>query len=249
MGKQYEKPKQFTYWSFSAWNDWMTCPYMAKLKRLEKLKTTQMVKKAIGIADGSIEPGPMERGDMIAKKTDKYLSGRSKTIPVELAPLATLYREIKKKEPAVEQNWGFTRDWKPCSTTDWSACWLRVKIDVQWIEEGKSFDILHIRDNKTGKMRDYKNEEYMMQLDLYGCAGLTLLPTVDKVTTQLLYSDMGTVYPDKPQIFTRDELNALQKRWEKRVKPMLVDTRFAPRPGRQCHYCDFAKKNGGPCRY
>lgn len=245
----YEKPKQFKAWSFSAWNDWMTCPYMAKLKRLEKLQTAAMVKKAADIREGKIEPGPMERGDMIAKKTERYLDGRAKNIPVEIAPLAPVYKAIKKLSPTVEQNWGFQRDWKPCSPTDWDVCWLRVKIDVQWIEEGKSFDTLHIRDNKTGRMRDYKNEEYMQQLELYGCAGLTLLPTVDKVTAQLLYSDMGTVYPNAPMIFTRDQMAELQKKWEKRVKPMMADTRFAPRPGRQCTYCDFSKKRGGPCRY
>ncbi len=120
---------------------------------------------------------------------------------------------------------------------------------MQWIEEGKNFDTLHIRDNKTGKFREEKAEEYMQQLELYGVAGLTMLPTVNKVTTQLLYSDLGIIHPDAPAIFTPDQLLGLQKTWVKRVKPMMNDTRFSPKPSRVCSYCDFSKKKGGPCRY
>ena len=118
-----------------------------------------------------------------------------------------------------------------------------------YIEEVKTGDILHIEDNKTGKFDERKNEEYMEQCELYGAAGLARMPTVYEATAQLLYSDLGTKWPANiPMVWRVDELAKLKKLWEKRFRPMLNDTRFSPRPGYYCSYCDFSKKRGGPCK-
>lgn len=250
------QPKMFTAWSFSRWNDWMQCPYKARLKYLDKLITPEMAKRTADVAAGRVEPGPMERGETIAKEAERFLKAKRGPVPMSLMPVASTYRALREHgNLSVEQSWGFTKEWKPCSPTDWNRCWLRVKIDVSYTEQtklgrGQYEDTLHIKDNKSGKYNDRKVEEYEQQLELYGVAGLTLMPTVTKVTAQLIYSDIGLLYPeDKPMVFTPKQLDKLQSTWNKRVAPMFNDKRFAPRPGFYCKWCDFSKTKGGPCRY
>lgn len=248
-------PRQFTAWSFSRWNDWMQCPYRAKLKYLDKLVTPEMRKRDDDMRSGKVEPGPLQRGEQVAKEAEKFLKAKRGPVPMSLMPLAKNYRELRDHgNLSVEQSWGFTRDWKPCSPTDWDNCWLRVKIDVSYVDtekvgRGEYIDTLHIKDNKTGKFNDRKAEEYEQQLELYGVAGLTLMPTVSRVTAQLLYSDIGVLHPAEPAVYTQDQLAALQATWNKRVTPMFRDVRFPPRPGYYCRWCDFSKAKGGPCRY
>lgn len=242
--------KMFEAWSFSRYMDYQKCPAFANWRHLQKLKTVEMRNREIAEASGKLPETPMQRGARVAGEADRYLTKKTSKVPIELMPLAKTYREIRSLgNLSVEQGWGFTKDWKPCSPTDWKNCWLRVKIDVCYIEEGKAGDVLHIKDNKTGKFSQYKNEEYAEQLDLYGTAGLTLMPSVTKVTAQLLYSDLGIVHPSQPAVYLVGDLQKMQKAWDKRVRPMMNDKRFAPRPNRGCEWCEFSKAKGGPCRF
>jgi hypothetical protein len=241
---------QFTSWSFSRWLDYDRCPAQACYKHLQKVRTEQMAKREEDERTGKVDESPMARGSRIDDATNKFLSKRTAKIPIELMPMAPVYRKIRSLgNLSINQSWGFTKNWEPCSSTDWDNCWLRAKIDVCWIAETKAEDVLHIKDNKTGKFRPNKNEEYLHQLNLYGTVGLAYMPTVAKVTTQLLYSDLNLAYPKEPTVFTRAQLATMQKHWEKLVKPMFNDRRFAPKPGYYCTYCDFSKSKGGPCRY
>lgn len=241
--------KQFTSVSFSRYGDYRQCPMRAALKHLHKFKTKEMIKAEMEPPDPN---HPFVRGSRIAKEAENFLTKKVKQVPIDLMPVAKEYRELLKQgNLSVEQSWGFTRDWKPCSPTDWNNCWLRVQIDVCRIEEVKKYgDIVHITDNKSGKYSPYKNEEYIEQLELYGTAGMARMPTVIEATARLLYSDLGVTFPaGKPMSWRIDALPALKKTWEKRFKPMQNDTRFAPKPNFGCRYCDFSKEKGGPCKY
>lgn len=238
MADKKQPPKRFSSWSFTRWNDYMRCPAFAKYKHLDKVATNAQAHPA------------MSRGAELAKKSEDYFKKPRAKLPVEFMPLASTYRDIKAKgNLSVEQDWGFTRDWEPCAWNDWDRCFLRVKIDVAWVEQTRNADTLHIRDQKTGKHDERKYEEYQLQLDLYGVAGLSRMPTVDVVTTQLMYSDLGKLHPESPSMYKRVDLSKMQAAWEKRIRPLLNDTRFSPRPGAYCRWCDFAKAKGGPCRY
>lgn len=251
VGKLTLPLKQFAAWSYSRYHDYDQCPLRACLKHLQKFTTPEMIANEKARATQTTED-PLQRGDRIAKAAASFLTKKGKApVPIDLMPVAKEYRELRAtKNLSVEQSWGFTKDWKPCSPTDWNNCWLRIQIDVCRIEETKVGDILHITDNKTGKFDDRRNEEYTEQLELYGAGGMARMPTVTKATARLLYSDLGVTFPSGPPMsWTMKELEGLKKLWGKRVKPMFNDTRFNPKPGFYCRWCDFAKDKGGPCRY
>lgn len=229
-------PRQFTSWSFTRYNDWRRCPAFAKYKHLDKL-------------DEGPKNEAMQRGADIAKASEDYLKGVLKRLPKELQTFKDHYAFFRKQKTlVVEENWGFDANWNPVAWNDWNNCRLRVKIDIgyQYLEDNS----FNIRDGKTGKFNDFKNEEYLLQLELYAAAGVAMYPTVDELTTQLLYTDLGITFPkEDPQVWSRKEALAAQKKWDKRIKPMFADRTFAPRPGKYCQWCPFRSSNNGPCRY
>jgi hypothetical protein len=83
-------------------------------------------------------------------------------------------------------------------------------------------------------------------MSLYGLGGMLKYPHVKVVHTHLWYLDSGN-----PITITYDakELPKLRESWNKKVTPMLNDTRFSPKPGNHCRWCTFSKTKGGPCKF
>lgn len=228
-------------WSFSRWNEYRACPAKFKYKAIDKLTEP---------------PSPaMERGTAIHKLAEDYTLGKLRTLPAELKLFKDQFKRLRdQKVKMVEEQWAFKRDWTLTKWNDWSDCWLRVKLDVAYINP--EHNALVPIDHKTGKFRAEKNEEYVLQLDLYGTAGFAQVPTVDVISPRLWYIDQGRVYPDPDvndeeeeiEFFPKDA-KIMRKKWEDRVKPMFMDRTFKPTPGAACTYCHFKKANGGPCKY
>jgi len=233
------KANPLTAWSFSRYMDWRACPAKFAYKHLQKLPEP---------------PSPaMARGAEIHKLAEDYTNGKLRTLPKELALFKDGFARLRKeKVKMVEEQWAFKADWSLTSWNDWSGCWLRVKLDVAYINV--DHNALVPIDHKTGKFRDEKNEEYLLQLDLYGTAGFAQIPTVDVISPRLWYLDHGRTYPDpeqdEPEIeFFKKGARDMQKKWEARVAPMFRDRTFKPTPGDACRFCHFRKSNGGPCKY
>lgn len=263
------KPKQFTSWSNSRWNDYAQCPAKAHYKHLQKLPEPKS--------------GPMDRGIEIAKMEEDFFKGHIRALPIwkgtgkvesemdrdnpktwpkwvrgklaqairdglaihrTVAPL--LVAAKKQKDMFCEENWGFKKDWSVTAWNDWDNCWLRIKVDVGW---GHMGEVVHLRDNKTGKYNDYDIEKYMEQLRLYAAGGAARFPHVKEFHVQLWFTDLGLVFPEKPLVISRAEALKLQKKFTKQVQPMFNDTRFDPTPNHGCRWCHFRKENGGPCKY
>jgi hypothetical protein len=89
--------------------------------------------------------------------------------------------------------------------------------------------------------------KYEPQLELYAIAGMEHYPTAPRARTQLWFTDQGIVHEENEAGYTRAKLPALKKAWEKRIIPMMSDTKFSPRPGNYCRWCHFSKAKGGPC--
>jgi PD-(D/E)XK nuclease superfamily len=225
-------------WSFSRYNDYKKCPAFFKYKHIDKM--------------AEAKNAAMERGTLYHKVAEDYLKGTTKILPLELKKLGTEYKGWKaQKIKVVEEQWAFTRDWSETSWTNWSNCWLRVKLDFAYINI--EHNVLVPVDHKTGKLRKEKNDEYMEQLELYGMAGLIKYPDVNAVSPRLAYIDEGVVYPDPDEQeieYTRSDESKLKKKWEKKVVPMFADKTFRPTPSdNACKFCTYKKENSGPCRY
>lgn len=226
-------PKQITAWSYSRLQTYEACPYKAKLSYIDKVPTKQ---------------GPaMARGSEIHKKAEDFIMGKLPRLPKELVNYKDDFAKAKKAakdsevEVFVEQQWGLARDW---SETSWFGrdTWGRVVVDY-----GVHYDdFIRLVDHKTGK----QYENHREQLEPYAIAGLHRFPNAEAVSAEMWYLDHDQATIPKLEIeFTRSDLPKLEKKWEAKIKPMLADKRFAPRPGSACRFCDFSAAKGGPCRF
>lgn len=235
-------------WSFSRYNTYKLCPLKARLAYIDKV------------------PEPpneaMARGAEIHVLAEKFIKGELSELPKELHKFRREFRKLKRKYKrvtsglAVEGTWAFTKDWDQTTWNDWMGCWLRVRLDCAEEVDG---DVLVIYDWKTGKFRPDKNEEYVEQLELYALSAFFMYDHIKTVQPRLVYLDEGVVFPEKGTAdaykltFSRDDIESLRKKWEKRVKPMLTDKVFAPRPNNLCRWCHYRKSNaangGGQCQF
>lgn len=220
----WDKPTKITSWSYSRFSLYESCPAKAKYKFLDKLP----------------DPGgaAMERGNTIHKLAEQYTKGELKKLPPELKLFADEFKELKKSKPIVEETWAFTKDWIKTTWNDWKGCAVRIKTDAACLDG----EDLHVIDHKTGK----KREGYDEQLSLYAVGGGLIFPKVKKIITHLWFLDLGETVVKE---YDAAEVPVLQKEWDKKVKPMLNDTRFAPKPSHTCRWCPYSKANSGPCKF
>lgn len=248
-GKSKPKAAQIESWSFSRYSVYQQCPLKAKLKFIDKI--TEPTNDA------------MKRGAAIHNMAEDYIKSRVPAkMPVELKGFDTLFRSMRKRYKksingmTVEDTWALTKDWDETTWNDWTHCWLRIKLDLAYTEHK---DVMIINDWKTGRYRPNDNDDYIEQLELYVTGGFLLFPHINTIKPRLVYLDHGMIYPEEGTteyeelIFTRDELPDLIKVWTKRIRPMMNDKSFAPKPNRFCTYCHFRKDNkengGGQCRF
>lgn len=217
--------KKITSWSYSRFSQYQKCPASAKYKFIDKLPEP---------------PAPaMDRGIRIHKLAEDYTKGLIKKLPEELKFYKDQFEILKSSKPMVEQQWTFRQDWSQTTWNDWNSAWVRIKVDAACVDEST----LYVIDHKTGKPKD----DYDEQLSLYAMSGMLVMPQIKEINTQIWYLDHDVAPIEK--IYKAKELKELQKGWEKKVAPMLNDTRFAPKPGNHCRWCAFSKTKGGPCKF
>jgi RecB family exonuclease len=230
-------PSKITAWSFSRYNTYRTCPRRAKYLYIDKMK----------------EPGSpaMDRGSDIHKLAERYVKGQVARLPPVLAlfrdRLAAMRKAFRSDRAsiAVEETWAFRRDWTRTTWDDWDGCWLRIKLDVAHVTVGG----VEITDWKTGKFSpQYNLDQYVEQLELYALGSLIVYPD-QPVTPYLRFTDHEITYPAAGEgtTYVPADLPRLKKAWEKKTRPMLSDSTFAPRANSGCRWCHFRKDNGGPC--
>lgn len=231
------KPKQFKSWSYSRYTDYARCPAYANYKHNLKLPEPKS--------------DAMARGIEIAKIEEDFFGGKVKLPKLKTVVHPNVVGDLanakKQKTLFFEQNWGFDLKWKETDYFDWTNCALRIKVDFGW--QDLDTGIVHLRDNKTGKYNDYDVEKYLLQLDLYRAGAAARFPNAKGFTSQLIYTDLGIRYPQEPLVVSMAEALKAQKQWDKRVKPLLNDKLFPPKPNKGCGWCAFSKSKGGPCKY
>lgn len=218
-----------TAWSWSRYSDYAQCPAKFKYKHLERRP----------------DPGgpAMQRGNVIHKLAEDFVTGKLKALPPELKHFKDEFKDLKKLSPMVEQAWGYKADWSHTGRQGWFGddVWFRAKADVFVVYEDNTGDLI---DHKTGRKYETNKE----QVELFALAGFKRLPTLTHITTRLWYLDQ----PDDNEVimeYTAKDAALIQKDWSKRVVPMFSDKKFAPRPNDKCHWCAFSKAKGGPCKF
>lgn len=248
----FQRLKKLTSWSYSRYTTYISCPLKAKLSYIDKLGPTE-------------KPPAMERGNVIHKLAEDYLKGNITRLPKELKSFEAEFKRLRakrkkdEKSVLVEESWTFTDRYQPTAWNDWNNAWLRVKMDIG----ERTGDVVEITDVKTGKYRPDNIADYLDQQEIYALGALIiygpLIPNI-QVRARLMYVDYGVEYPKKgseqDRVWTMADLEGLKKAWEKRVKPLLNDQTFAPRPHKWCYSCHFRKDNvaesmtgGGRCKF
>jgi CRISPR/Cas system-associated exonuclease Cas4 (RecB family) len=228
-----------TSWSFSRYKTYDQCPARAKYLYIDRMK----------------EPGSaaMDRGSAIHKYAEDYTLGRITRIPRELKTFEPFFKSVRalaRNDPnnvVAETTWAFRHDWTQTTWNDWNGCWLRVKLDLAVVTANG----VEVIDHKTGKYSPQWNlQSYVEQVELYALASLFVYPDLP-ATPRLLFLDHGIAHPPTaaPVIYAPSDRAGLKKKWEARVRPMLRDKTFKPKPSSMCRFCSFRKDNGGPCQY
>lgn len=243
--------KRILAWSYSTFSVYKECPQRARFQKIDKLREPDVP--------------AMIRGNEVHKAAEDFTKGATKKLPKELATFKEEFLHIKKAGGIPEKDWAFDKDWNPCSWFGPQA-WLRVKVDLHSVEIEKigpntSETVVHIIDHKTGKApadprkpgtrqpawEDKKFYQHDEQRSIYALAAMIMYPDADRVIAKHWYLDAGV---EHTSTYVRADLDKLKKEWLKKIKPMMNDTSFAPRPSSDaCRFCHFKKSNGGPCAY
>lgn len=224
--------KKFLAWSWSRLQTYELCPAKAKYGYLDKIEEPK-------------NPS-MLRGSAIHKMAEDYVNkgGRLKE---ELKLYEKMFKEVRelKKRKDVEiftelQN-ALTEKW---TATTWFGkdAWVRVIVDLAVIMHGEKR--ARLIDHKTGKV----NLEGAQQLELYAIWGFLTYPDVDTIDGELWFLDQLLVNRHVVT-FHRKDLKKLITRWTNRAKPLLKDTKFAPKPNQKCRWCYYSKAKDGPCKF
>jgi len=217
-------------WSFSRYQDWKQCPARYAYKVFDRLAEPK---------------GPaLERGIHIHALAEGYLKGAITRVPKELKLVGDDLRRFKKAGAQAEGGWQTNVNWEPLDDPFAPGVWLRLKLDV-FLERFKikKRTVKLVGDWKTGKPNPAKDQD---QMDLYAAAVLDPEEDVE-LQVELIYTDQPEA--SMVGVYDPDEVVGLRKAWTQRVKPMLMDKRFDPKPGNHCRWCPFSKEKGGPCAF
>lgn len=224
-------------WSFSALQDYETCPYRIYLKRVEKAEQPNY----------DDDPAhPLTRGTRIHEEAEAFIRGAG-PMTRDLKKIETTLEELRDKFASglvvVEELWRFDKEWNPVD--NWDDAWCIVKSDVT--DHGQGPSIIEVTDWKTGK--SFGNEvKHTQQLQLYAVAGFMKQPEAIAVIARLLYVDEGKT---KERKYMRTALPMLLDGWHKRGEKLTNAIQFPAKANTMsCRWCPYGTQNGtGACAF
>jgi CRISPR/Cas system-associated exonuclease Cas4 (RecB family) len=216
--------KQLKQWSYSGLKTFEACPQHAYLRKHGSVRE---------------ESGPAaERGTEIHQIAEDYVAGKlDETPPPQLEKFSREFRELRERFSAgdviLEERWGFTHEFNPCTWEDRDVLWLRSALDV-FVRENKT-DALVI-DHKTGQR--FGNElAHSTQLQLYTICAFEKFLELEHITAQCWYLDKGGKLEKS---YTRAEAAIFTPRWVNRALKMTTATEFPTRASAyNCKWCHF----------
>lgn len=158
-------------WSFSALNDFETCPFQYAAKRFYKTLPHEETEATLW-------------GTRVHEYAENVLKGNTLAFDETISKLVGPYCDLILNaggELLVEKQLAVGEDWKPCG---WEDGWGRGIIDAVVIKEGKA----RIFDWKTGKVKDDT-----LQLKIF-CLFLALhRPDIKEFDAKFIWLKHGTV--------------------------------------------------------
>lgn len=206
--------------SYSKYSLWCQCPQRFKYSYIDKFKEP---------------PSPiLERGTQLHKEVEEFIKLPGMPLP-ECAEKVAMYLTPLQGLAISEEFWQADEDFKPVPSFSETTRFV-AKLDLHIVLG----DTLTITDIKTGKVRP----KQMDQLEFYAVLGFEKYPEVDKVITDLVYLDDGSILS---HTFIRAQMPALKQMWRARIEPFKKAIIFPPNPTALCGWCNFSKTKGGPC--
>jgi hypothetical protein len=218
-------------WSFSSLELFKQCPARIKKKQVD------------GLPDPS---GPAaERGTLIHDQCEEFVRGTREKLPdakkikwfeERFNQLRELFKEGKVE---MEENWGFTVDWVPCTWQEKDILWHRSKLDVMIRHSETSAKLI---DHKTGK-KFGNSMKHNQQGISYTIDAFMRYPELDYVEYEFWYLDVGDVMAKS---LTREQAMLLKVRLEARALEMTTATEYPANPCESsCRWCPY--KEDGQC--
>lgn len=211
--------KPIPSWSFHRLVEFEKCPYSVYLSAVEKHKPPKSE--------------ALDRGLRLHDEAEGYVKGnRDQLEEIETFQddFNWLRDQYQQNLAMAEDDWAFTTDWTP---TGWFAddTWCRMKLDA--LVQFTPAHALTI-DYKTGKPNKIKHTQ---QGQLYVVGAFLQQPALEQVDVEFWYLDHDT--KSKRMSYTRDQAEAMRKRWHIRGMALTNAVNFPPRPSRMnCKFCD-----------
>lgn len=226
-------------WSHHREGNFRQCKFRAKLLYIDKLDEDKLRPPP---KDPTAEQ-PFERGIRLHDLAEGYVR-HGQELPADFASFRpefeALSAKYKEGKVSLEGEWAHDLDWAPCSWHG-DVAWLRLKIDALVFVEPTHALVI---DYKTGK-RSGNELKHAEQVQLYTLCTLLRYPAVDKVTTELWYTDIDDLARTE---YTREQGIRFLKIWDKRGRAVTEEEDFPPNPNKfSCQWCYFGKKGSGVC--
>lgn len=220
-------------WSFSTLKSFEKCPLRVKLSKVDKMP------------EGVQHPAAA-RGNRVHDAAEQYVDGSLKELPRELEKvrhnLDELREYYKRGDIELEQEWGFTKEWAPCSWED-TDLWGKMKLDVfHWDSDDRSS--ARVIDYKTGKSKG--NEiNHTDQGIVYSLGAFMRYPSLKFIQTEFWYTDEGFI---RQKELTREQMTHLLAHLENRAYALTTCTVFPPHASAgNCKYCPHSETDS--CEY
>ncbi len=214
------------------------CPYRAKLAYVDHIP---MPDRLLSVA--------LNRGNRVHSAAEDYVIGSRSDLIAELHNFRPEFTELKKlfktKQVIAEKMWCFDEGWNSIHESEYQKIWLRVKLDLAVFLDSETVVAI---DYKTGKR--YRNElKHANQCQLYQLAVFLRFPQVEKVITELWYTDLNELIPVS---YTREQGLRFLRGFNDRLQEMTTAEIFVSKPSNwNCRWCPY--RNGpdgtGDCEY
>lgn len=184
----------------------------------------------------------VERGLRLHNDIEAFFKDPTYVLSPELSFWGQWLNSLRSNyECTPEVEWALDLSWNPCAFSSPDA-YIRGLYDLMVIDKSDP-DTIYIKEWKTGKIYP---EPHRNQRKMYALGILCSNPEVKKVRVMSVYLDQEKHEED---IFTQSQISMIKDELRTKTILMELESTWIPNPGWRCRFCDFAKGNGGPCKF